>query len=203
MSVNPTLSEKNLHRAQKLLFTVTELLDKHHIPYHLEGGTLLGIVRDQDLLPWDHDVDISVPHQFSENVIALKTALRRKGYRLAMKKSRIDSGPIKKGDYYVFKIKPLMGYFLHWFVPGYYKNLIVLDIFVKATEGEYVYWQAKNRTMRVSKQYYQSFETVTYQDKQLRAPNNFKDYLTEKYGDWSVPIKEWDCGENELTILKS
>lgn len=47
------LTEKNLKRARKLLFEVVELLEKHNIDYHLEGGPLLGVVRDKDLLPWD------------------------------------------------------------------------------------------------------------------------------------------------------
>ena len=30
------------------------------IPYWLEGGTLLGIIRENRLLPWDNDMDISM-----------------------------------------------------------------------------------------------------------------------------------------------
>lgn len=200
---NPTLTEKNLLSARKMLFMVADLLDEHNIPYHLEGGTLLGIVRDKELLPWDHDVDISIPQAFLEKLIALKPALRLKGYRLSMKKSQINSGPIKKGEYYVIKIKSLWGYFLHWFLPTHYKKLVVLDIFIKAADDTHTYWQAKGKTMRVENHYYQSFETVPYQNRTLKVPNRYKDYLTEKYGDWSIPVKEWDCGENELTILNN
>ena len=54
------LTEKNLETARELLLRAVRVLDEAGIRYHLEGGTLLGLVRDGDLLPWDHDVDISV-----------------------------------------------------------------------------------------------------------------------------------------------
>jgi phosphorylcholine metabolism protein LicD len=57
---HPQLTKRNKNKALKILFDITEFLEKNNIPYHLEGGTLLGIVRDNDLLPWDHDVDLSI-----------------------------------------------------------------------------------------------------------------------------------------------
>ena len=39
---------------------IIDLLNGKDIPYHLEGGVLLGIVRDGDLLPWDNDTDLSI-----------------------------------------------------------------------------------------------------------------------------------------------
>jgi lipopolysaccharide cholinephosphotransferase len=54
--------------------------------------------------------------------------------------------------------------------------------------------------MRVENRFYESSETVEYHGRALKAPNCFKDFLTEKYGDWSVPVKEWSCSEHELTI---
>ena len=50
-----------------MLFYFTDFLTKHRINYFLEGGTLLGIVRDGDLLPWDHDVDISIDYSDAKN----------------------------------------------------------------------------------------------------------------------------------------
>ena len=36
------------------------LLEKNNIFYWICHGTLLGLIRDKDLIPWDHDVDIAV-----------------------------------------------------------------------------------------------------------------------------------------------
>jgi lipopolysaccharide cholinephosphotransferase len=201
MANKPSLTSANLSKARKVLFTVTSLLDANNIPYHLEGGTLLGIVRDQELLPWDDDVDISVPFEYAQKILKLKWQLLLKGYRLSTRKSKKDVGPIKTGHYSLFKVKPLVGYYFRWFVPG--SDLVVLDLFVKAKDNTHTYWQAKEKVMRVENKFYKSFETVNYLGQALKVPNQYREYLTEKYGDWSVPVKEWNCGENELTIVRS
>jgi lipopolysaccharide cholinephosphotransferase len=199
----PQLTNKNLSSARGVLFDVTTLLDEKNITYHLEGGTLLGIIRDQDLLPWDYDVDISIPQSFVNELFKLKFALFMRGYRMSIRKSKVSSGPIRKGDYSIKKIKPVRDYYLQWLLPSHSKNFVVLDVFIKTNDTTHTYWQAKSKIMRVDKKFYQSFETVQYLNRTLKVPNLYKDYLTEKYGDWSVPVKDWDCGVNELTIVKT
>lgn len=39
---------------------VFEVLERYEIRYWLEGGSLLGALRYQDLISWDYDVDIGV-----------------------------------------------------------------------------------------------------------------------------------------------
>lgn len=36
------------------------LLNRHDVPYWVCHGTLLGLIRDGRLIPWDHDIDIAV-----------------------------------------------------------------------------------------------------------------------------------------------
>lgn len=197
----PTLTNKNIDKARRLLFLVTDTLDANQIPYHLEGGTLLGIVRDKDLLPWDYDVDISIPKnyssQFKKTIIP---KLRSKGYIVTIRYSDKNFGPIEKGQYSIFKVKPYSLYILSWFLPFLSRNSITLDVFIKTNDDEFTYWQAMGKVMKVSNRYYESKEEVNYLGHKLSAPNNYKDYLTEKYGDWSKTVKEWKCGNDEKTI---
>ena len=39
---------------------IINLLNNSNINYWLCHGTLLGIIRDNELIPWDHDIDIAV-----------------------------------------------------------------------------------------------------------------------------------------------
>ena len=198
---HPQLTDKNLIRARKVMFDVINFLENENIGYYLEGGTLLGIVRDGDLLPWDHDIDLSISVTDAEKFAKNKKKLFRKGYRVTQRKVHKDIGGFKDGQYRIFKVKRFLPSILKGVFPVFHKFMIVADIFVKADDDKYSYWQAMEKIMRVDKKYYSSFETVEYMGKALRVPLNYKDYLTEKYGDWSTPIKDWSCGNDEKTVI--
>ena len=197
MSKNDSfLIKDNIVRARDLLLRVTDILDRNQVIYHLEGGTLLGIVRDGDLLPWEHDLDISIPaHQLdrfircASELSSLKWILRSR-YRFSKKHDAWGDNA-----YRLFKIKNRKFIF--------FSGRFCFDIFVKYEFENYVYWEAKEKLMRVEKKFYQSYEEIEYFGKKLKVPNSYKEYLSVKYGDWSIKVKEWDCSRDELTIINS
>jgi lipopolysaccharide cholinephosphotransferase len=193
------LISQKLEYARKTLLLVCNLLDEHSIPYHLEGGTLLGLVRDGDLLPWDGDLDISIPSEYAERIEKMRWTLLKLGIKISTRRSQQAHGPIHVGQFSIFKIKSLTNYLIQLVWPKY--PSVVLDIFVKVKDNQYTYWQANSKVMRVENRYYESYETISYRGQQLKVPNQYKEYLTEKYGDWSVVVKEWNCTVNELTIV--
>lgn len=196
----PELTKKNLKRARRMLFDTVDYLDKHKIVYHLEGGTLLGIARDGDLLPWDHDVDISIFVDDAERFMSNLWFFYSKGYKISFRRSSSTIGPFVKGQLCLFKIKRFIPSLIKFFYPWYSEFYIVLDIFVKAKDETYTYWQAQGKLLKVESKYYETFETIDYQNEKLKVPNCYRGYLIQKYGDWSVPVKEWECGKNEGTI---
>ena len=196
----PELKKKNLKRARKLLFDVVEVFDHCNIRYHLEGGTLLGLVRDGDLLPWDHDVDISIPAEEMLKMDGCFRELYKKGYKVTKRKSEIDYGPIKKGSCRILKVKPFTVSILKFFHPYFRKKYIMLDIFIKTNDQNFTYWQAMNKVMKVDKRHYDSYEEIEYRGKKFKIPFDYKAYLTEKYGNWTIPIEDWVSGRDEKTI---
>ena len=40
---------------------VTDICDRHNIPYYLHAGSALGAIRHKGPIPWDYDTDIMVP----------------------------------------------------------------------------------------------------------------------------------------------
>ena len=196
-----TLNFENIKKARNMLFLSTDFLNKYGINYYLEGGTLLGIVRDGDLLPWDHDVDISIDYADAAKFDKLRWRFYLKGYRVTCRKGIQSYGPIKPKDYRIFKMKPLGFAFIKIFFPVFAEKMVVLDIFVKTNDDTHTYWQSMGKILRVDKLHYESQDTVQLNGVSLTTPNNYKDYLTSKYGDWTIPVKEWSCKEDEKAIV--
>lgn len=201
MRVKPTLEGQNLEVARRLIFDVTCLLEKHDITYFLEGGTLLGIVRNGDLLPWDHDVDISVNSCDVEKILRLKIPLLRLGYKLTVRKSPINFGPVKKGAYSVIKIKPIFRYMAYMLFPKTSCRMVIMDVFVKYSDKQHTYWVAEGNVMRVEREHYDKYECVAFQGKSLKVPADYCGYLTKKYGNWKVEVKSWKCSRDEQTVV--
>jgi len=51
-----------IDKDEKVFQKVCEMLQKQHINFWVCHGTLLGIIREGRLLPWDHDIDFAVWH---------------------------------------------------------------------------------------------------------------------------------------------
>ena len=66
----------------QIMKDVHEVLEHHEIDYWADGGTLLGAVRHQGLIPWDDDLDICIRAEQSEELVALEPLFQRLGYRL-------------------------------------------------------------------------------------------------------------------------
>lgn len=55
------MKAQRITNKELLLFKeVVKALEEQEIPYWLDQGSLLGIIRDGKFLPWDHDIDLGV-----------------------------------------------------------------------------------------------------------------------------------------------
>jgi hypothetical protein len=60
---------------------ITDILKKYKIDYVVDSGTLLGLIRDGELIKWDKDIDISV---FDKDINKLDNVVKEakvKGYK--------------------------------------------------------------------------------------------------------------------------
>jgi hypothetical protein len=75
----PTAPTELIARA---LADLHDVFEDHGIWHALIYGTLLGAVRDGDVIPWDHDFDLLVRPDEVERILALNPQLARRGYSL-------------------------------------------------------------------------------------------------------------------------
>jgi lipopolysaccharide cholinephosphotransferase len=59
----------------EILVAFDKIAKRHHLTYWLDHGTLLGAVRHKGFIPWDDDLDISMPRDDYRKLFDLKDEL--------------------------------------------------------------------------------------------------------------------------------
>jgi len=190
------LSGRNGKVALKLLNDITNILDKYHVNYWLDFGTLLGIIREERLLPWDTDMDISIFEEdkdiLKEKVLPAIEQLRCHTHILKFEK---DEGIVKKGNIRVFKVHK------RWFL--FSRPYVRLDIFVMYRNQKHLYWNEFKELHSLPQNLVSEFLMIDFNGKKYRVPKNYDNYLTYHYGDWQIPNPSYNPRQdNKRTLAK-
>lgn len=195
MAGSSELVNTNLKDALKMLEDVCVILEEADIPYNLDAGTLLGIVRENRLLPWDTDLDIAIPSNYGERLIELRKKINRAGYLTRLRYSRITCGPVPAKSFRLMRVYTRRFFF--------FKKEKLMDLFIKYKDGDSYYWvvrsdepilqscAAKHLDERMKKE---------FNGREYFIPKDYDGYLTRHYGDWRTPKKDYsfhtECGCN-------
>jgi len=189
------LTGKYAEIAKKMLKQISSVLEQEKIPYLLEAGTLLGIVRENRLLPWDNDVDLTIVRQYEKQLLSSLIKFRLLGYRVRVKRYNRDLKYFHKGEVRIIKIK-------HLTLP-FFKTDVTVDIFLKRLIGEDYYWTVgikKPVLKSVPRRFYENLTEIDFEGKKYSVPTDYKGYLTEHYGDWKIPVKEWNFKFDDRSV---
>jgi len=166
-----------------LLFTI-DLLQKNNIPFWLEAGTLLGIYRDGDLIPWDYDTDLSIPAEYSDKAAALKFKFLPYYY---VRKKKVKPGNefwIPGKDTRVIKIKSL------W---AKQQNLdLHVDLFCMKKVNDKYHWIGTGALKHADAKFFDTRDEITWEGRKIPIPAHTDEYLTLCYGNWRVPDKNYN-----------
>lgn len=172
----------------KNMLEVKEVLEKYSIKYCLSHGTILGIYRDGDLIPWDDDVDIALLDISQRNIVAIDC-----------RKELIDKGFFipKLGD----KNKPVIGVGVEPNMPWYDTVLIKdgekiegwwFDRVTHNEEGFYIYDEPRSGwDLKHEAKYYDTLSTISWRGTIWPCPNYIEDYMVMMYSSsWRRPQKD-------------
>lgn len=184
-------------QARYWLRKVTDILDSRDIKYFLDAGTLLGIVRENRLLPWDNDLDIFIP---SSEFYKLKKCCLwffMRGLRVRVEKIGIDAFCLTKDSPRIIKLRNRSG-LLH-------RGQVSMDIFIKYPVSGYYYW-AEGRPSEtvikcVSSSFFDSVHFIDFDGKKYPVPGDYEGYLESRYGDWRTPVKDWDHRVDDSALI--
>ncbi|HHZ80239.1 MAG TPA: hypothetical protein EYN59_03870 [Candidatus Marinimicrobia bacterium] len=193
------LEGKNAESALQLLETVTRIFELCDIKYCLTAGTLLGIVREERLLPWDTDLDLRI---FRPDVKKLPRAMwkiRFTGYLARTRRQEFVDPPLKKGEKRIVKVFQKDGFLK--------KGKVTMDCFIATLQDNDYVWSCGGPKLYTKKavpaHFYDETKIITFRNKDYTAPKDVEDYLTFRYGDWRTPVKEWDYTKDDGAIISS
>jgi len=184
--------------AESILFLVCHILRQENVPYYVDAGTLLGITRDQELIPWDDDLDIAISatdheacYQAISTVLPQLSMLTGVDYQLQKLYSTQDFGAVKTGDLRSFKLTPI----------NLSERKPLLDVFIKYKSGKVMDSVIASRGFRMPVEHLENLKWHDFKGHKISIPEKPELYLERHYGDWRTPVKEWDLGMLKNTTV--
>jgi len=207
INTNINTNEKTLITIRKMLNDIDQLFNQNNIIYWMDGGTLLGAVRHQDVIPWDDDGDLAIMEEDEYKLLKLESLLNQKGYGLSdcwcgYKIFPLDGTEIKiQNRNWQWNDKSYEG-------PIKYKFPFIDILLVHKEKDKYHFSNDKVKT--VWPNYYHNIidlfplKRYKFNNFTLNGPNNPIPYLDRAYGtDWkTVGYKEYDH-ENQTILNKN
>jgi len=181
----------------KMLYDIDKILTKNGVIYYIDGGTLLGAVRHNGIIPWDDDGDICIFKKDINAFLKLKSEFLNYGYKI----EKYWAG---------YKIYPINGKDIQyknanwdWYDNGKtisirkptYKFPFVDVSVISKQKNKYHYHNNVVKTHWPKCFHYNkdllNLKRYKFNDYTLVGPNNPQPYLDRCYGnDWNIIGKQ-------------
>lgn len=196
---------KDSHRqgqtAVDLLLMLSENLARHNVPHYIDAGTLLGVYRDNALIPWDDDLDFAVNADFLAHTIKIIEQLLPK--MLAI--TGVTWTLHQYINHQTFGAVPIDAIRALKLLPNDDRETFPgIDFFVKYIQGQNMDYCLASRGFRMPSIHFSQTQSHEFAGGVVYLPYAAEDYLTGHYGDWQTPQKDWLLSEiKSATVFES
>ena len=187
------IKPSSFKKLYQITYDIIRILEANDIPFFAEGGTALGAVRNNGIIPWDDDVDLGMLSKDKKKFLALKSVFAKCGYKMVKVwfgyKITIAKGKLIKG--------------MNWSYP-------FVDFFFVSKIGNKYQYDSKQARDTWPKSHYklnefEPFQKIPFGDFMMPVVNNINKVLDRVYGkDWSTHgYREYDHEKEEpITPVK-
>lgn len=203
----------------KQLIWIINLLNEYKINYWVDNGTLLGIMRDGNLIEGDKDIDISIWAKEEKKLKKLLPLLENEGYSISISSYnsynfKYKFIPMKNNKkLLIIDVSLFDTYLQHAWCPqkivgfrAYYKFPTKLRDFISNIYSKYWKIKRKDNDIKIQKLSYPRFlrnlitwwiplsyfKQIVFLDKsKIRIPEDWENYLEFRYGNWRIINKDW------------
>lgn len=155
--------------AFKDLTNMKKVFDEEGVKFWLAHGTLLGIIRDNDFIPWDDAVDIHVMEEdFLPKMDVLKEKLMRCNFIFRDAKKPLGT-KVNIYNYYHRQKNSISALFLN----------------SKYKDNKY---RLQNR-IKYPREFFEKEQMIVFKGEEFRVPSPPEKYLAYIYKKWKTPIK--------------
>lgn len=160
--------------AHNILKDVASKLEKMGVRYWIDGGTVLGLYRDGQLISYDRDMDFVIHYCDLD---------------------KINMDAFDNYDWYISKLKGKT-ISIDLFVDKIGINLFMAYDKGKKIECNGIKGGTHRIIFRCPKKYIENLSSVKLEGKSYPCPSDTDKYLTKKYGKWRIPQEKWSNDED-------